>query len=232
MTTDTLTITDNRTGTSYEVPIHYGTYPDYGAAINALELRQIKASEDDFGLLTYDPGFTNTASCRSSITFVDGEKGILRYRGYPIEQLAAESNYLETAYLILHGELPDSTQLHEWACDITHHTIIHENIKKFMDGFHHDAHPMGMLISTLGAMSTFYPEARMLWRWHADVPANCVGRPRQRRGYRGHGVRALLWRLLLRKRNADSQDSRAGNQQCGDCGACGTTTVIACFRWR
>ncbi len=162
MTTDTLTITDNRTGTSYEVPIHYGTYPDYGAAINALELRQIKASEDDFGLLTYDPGFTNTASCRSSITFVDGEKGILRYRGYPIEQLAAESNYLETAYLILHGELPDSTQLHEWACDITHHSIIHENIKKFMDGFHHDAHPMGMLISTLGAMSTFYPEAKIV----------------------------------------------------------------------
>ncbi len=160
MVTESLTITDNRTGKSYEIPIHYGTYPDYGAAINALELRQIKASEEDFGLLTYDSGFTNTASCRSSITFLDGEKGILRYRGYPIEQLAEKSSYLETAYLLLYGELPDSAQLLEWVHDITYHTIIHENIKKFMDGFHHDAHPMGMLIGTVGAMSTFYPDAK------------------------------------------------------------------------
>ena len=160
MANDSLTITDNRTGNSYELPVHYGTYPEYGAAINALELRQIKVSEDDFGLLTYDPGFTNTESCKSSITFIDGEKGILRYRGYPIEQLAAESNFLETAYLLLHGELPDSPQLQEWVSDITHHTIVHENIKKHMDGFHYDAHPMGMLISTLGALSTFYPRSR------------------------------------------------------------------------
>ena len=159
MATNSLTITDNRTGKHYEIPIHYGTYPEYGAAINALELRQIKTSEDDFGLLTYDPGFTNTASCKSSITFVDGERGILRYRGYPISQLAEQSTYLETAYLLLNGELPNSAQLEEWIHDVTHHTIIHEKIKKFMDGFHYDAHPMGMLIGTVGALSTFYPEA-------------------------------------------------------------------------
>ena len=160
MATNSLTITDNRTGKHYEIPIHYGTYPEYGAAINALELRQIKTSEDDFGLLTYDPGFTNTASCKSSITFVDGERGILRYGGYPISQLAEQSTYLETAYLLLNGELPNSAQLEEWIHDVTHHTIIHEKIKKFMDGFHYDAHPMGMLIGTVGALSTFYPEAR------------------------------------------------------------------------
>ena len=159
MATNSLTITDNRTGKHYEIPIHYGTYPEYGAAINALELRQIKTSEDDFGLLTYDPGFTNTASCKSSITFVDGERGILRYGGYPISQLAEQSTYLETAYLLLNGELPNSAQLEEWIHDVTHHTIIHEKIKKFMDGFHYDAHPMGMLIGTVGALSTFYPEA-------------------------------------------------------------------------
>ena len=123
MTAESLTITDNRTGESYEISIRYGTYPGYGAAINALDLRQIKTSDEDFGLLTYDPGFTNTASCRSSITFVDGEKGILRYRGYPIEQLAEQSTYLETAYLLLYGELPNSTQLEEWTSNITYHTI-------------------------------------------------------------------------------------------------------------
>ena len=148
-----LTITDNRTGKSYEVPIEHGT-------IRAMDLRKIKVSEDEFGLMSYDPAFMNTASCRSTITFIDGEKGILRYRGYPIEQLSEHSTYLETAYLILYGELPTSAQLSEWTWQITHHTWIHENLKKFMDGFHHDAHPMGMLVSTVAALSTFYPEAK------------------------------------------------------------------------
>jgi citrate synthase len=151
--TDTLTITDNRTGRSYEVPIADG-------AIRATDLRQIKVSDDDFGMLSYDPGFKNTASCRSEITFIDGDKGILRYRGYPIEQLAAHSDFLEVAYLLLHGELPTAAEYETWVHDITHHTFIHENIKKFIDGFHHDAHPMGILVSTVGALSTFYPEAK------------------------------------------------------------------------
>jgi citrate synthase len=160
MGNDNLTITDNRTGKTYEIPILYGTYPTYGAAIPAVDLRQIRVSDEDFGLLTYDPGFTNTASCRSGITFVDGERGILRYRGYPIEQLAERSTYLETAYLLLRGELPDKTELNEWTDEITHHTMIHENVKKFMDGFRYDAHPMGVLIATVGALSTFYAEAK------------------------------------------------------------------------
>ncbi len=160
MNPDTLTITDNRTGRAYAVPIIYGTYPTYGAAIRAADLRQIKVSEDDFGLMTYDPAFLNTASTRSRITFIDGERGILRYRGYPIEQLAAQSGYLETAYLLLSGELPTRGQLEEWTWEVKHHTILHESIKKFLDGFHHDAHPMGMLISTVAALSTFYPEAQ------------------------------------------------------------------------
>lgn len=159
MGTDTLTITDNRTGKTYELPILYGTYPTYGASIKAADLRQIQVSEDDFGLMAYDPGFVNTASTRSRVTFIDGERGILRYRGYPIEQLAAQSTYLETAYLLLKGELPTAGQLDEWVGEITHHTMIHESIKKFLDGFHYDAHPMGMLIGTVGALSTFYPEA-------------------------------------------------------------------------
>ncbi len=157
---DSLTITDNRTGKIFEIPIHYGTYATYGATINASDLRQIKASEDDFGLLTYDPGFGNTASCRSTITFIDGEQGILRYRGYPIDELASASTYLETAYLLLNGELPTNKELDEWIWDITHHTMLHENIKKFIDGFRYDAHPMGMLVSTVGALSTFYPGAK------------------------------------------------------------------------
>jgi len=180
MAKDTLTIIDNRTGKQYEIPILYGTYPTYGAAIRAADLRQIKASDDDFGLMTYDPAFMNTASCKSKITFIDGDKGILRYRGYPIEQLAEKSSYLEVAYLILYGELPTKAQLDEWVWNITHHTFIHENIKKFMDGFHHDAHPMGMLVSTVGALSTFYPDARDIhnpesrkkqtWRLIAKMP--------------------------------------------------------------
>ena len=160
MAKDTLTIIDNRTGKTYELPILYGTYPTSGAAIRASDLRQIRVSEDDFGLLSYDPGFMNTASCKSAITFVDGERGILRYRGYPIEELAERSTYLETAYLILHGELPTRKELDEWVYHITHHTMIHENIKKFMDSFHYDAHPMGILLGTVGALSTFYPDAK------------------------------------------------------------------------
>ena len=156
MSADTLTITDNRNGRQYQIPIEDGT-------IRAMDLRQIKASNDDFGLMSYDPAFTNTASCKSRITFIDGDKGILRYRGYPIEQFAERSSYLEVAYLILHGELPTEAQLKEWTWHITHHTFIHENIKKFMDGFHYDAHPMGMLIGTVGALSTFYPDAKQIF---------------------------------------------------------------------
>jgi len=153
---DTLTIKDNRTNKTYEVPIVHG-------AVKAMDLRQIKVAEDDFGLMTYDPAFMNTASCQSRITFIDGDKGILRYRGYPIEQLAERSNYLEVAYLLIHGELPTEKQLKDWTFNITHHTLLHENTKKFMEGFHHDAHPMGMLVSTVGALSTFYPDARQIF---------------------------------------------------------------------
>jgi citrate synthase len=160
MSADTLTITDNRTGKQYEIPILHGTYPKYGSAIPAAELRKIKLADDDFGLMSYDPGFTNTASCKSSITFIDGERGILRYRGYPIEELAGRVGYLAVAYLILHGELPNAHELAEWRRQIMQHALLHENTKKFMDGFHHDAHPMGMLVSTVAALSTFYPDAK------------------------------------------------------------------------
>jgi citrate synthase len=150
---EALTIVDCRTGKSYDVPVQDGT-------IRAIDLRQIKVSPDDFGLMSYDPAFLNTASCRSRITFIDGDKGILRYRGYPIEQLAERSTYLEVAYLLLHGELPSKTEYDEWVHNITFHTMIQESLKTFMDGFNHDAHPMGMLIATVAAMSTFYPGAR------------------------------------------------------------------------
>jgi citrate synthase len=163
MNKNTLTVIDNRTGKSYQIPIFEGTNPTYGAAILAPDLRQIKTSEDDFGLMSYDPAFMNTASCQSRITFVDGEKGILRYRGYPIEELAEKGTYLETAYLILYGELPAEMRLKEWVQNITFHTMIHENIKKFMDGFHYDAHPMGMLVSTVAALSTFYTDAKNIF---------------------------------------------------------------------
>jgi citrate synthase len=153
MPKETLTITDNRTGKTYELPIQHGT-------IKAMDLRQIRTSTEDFGLMTYDPGFTNTASCRSKITFIDGDKGVLWYRGYPIEQLAEQSTFLETAYLILYGELPSKYELDKWVWNITHHTMIHENIKKFIDGFHYDAHPMGILVSTVAGLSTFYPDAK------------------------------------------------------------------------
>jgi citrate synthase len=157
---DSLSITDNRTGRQYELPIQYGTYPKYGAAISGVDLRQIKASDDDFGLLSYDPAFMNTASCKSAITFIDGDRGILRYRGYEINELATKSNFLEVAYLLLNGNLPTKDQLDDWVHRITYSTLFHENIKKFIDGFHHDAHPMGMLVSTVAALSTFYPEAK------------------------------------------------------------------------
>jgi citrate synthase len=153
---ETLTLTDNRTGKSYEVPITHDT-------IRASDLRQIKVNPGDFGLMSYDPAFSNTASCISKITYIDGDRGILRYRGYPIEELAQKSTYLETAYLILHGELPTAGQLSDWIFHITHHTFIHESIKKFLDGFHYDAHPMGMLISTIAALSTFYPDAKHIF---------------------------------------------------------------------
>jgi citrate synthase len=155
MASDTLTIIDNRTGKKYDIPVQNG-------AIKATDLFQIKVSEDD-GLVSYDPGFMNTASCYSKITYIDGDKGILRYRGYPIEQLAEESTYLETAYLILYGELPGKSELAEWIGNITIHSIIHENIKKHIDGFHHDAHPMGILVSTVAALSTFYPDAKKIF---------------------------------------------------------------------
>jgi citrate synthase len=151
--TDTLTVVDNRTGKKYELPVHNGT-------IRAMDLRQIKTGADDFGLMTYDPAFMNTANCRSAITYIDGDHGILLYRGYPIEQLAEESDYLETAYLILFGELPTAAQMQAWTREITLHTMLHENIKKLMEGFQYDAHPMAIFLSTVGAMSSFYPEAK------------------------------------------------------------------------
>ncbi len=153
---DTLTIVDNRTGKKYDLPIQDGT-------IRAMDLRQIKTGPEDFGLMTYDPAFMNTANCRSAITYIDGDKGILLYRGYPIEQLAEDSDFLETAYLILFGELPGATQYQTWVRDITYHTMLHENIKKFMEGFRYDAHPMGIFLSTVGALSTLNPDAKAIF---------------------------------------------------------------------
>jgi len=155
MSKNSLTVTDNRTGRSYDVPINEG-------AVRAMEFRDIKVDEQDFGLLVYDPGFTNTASCRSAITRIDGEAGVLEHRGYPIEQLAERSTYLETAYLLVHGELPTQKQLDDWRTEITCHTYLHENVKKFMEGFQYDAHPMGMLVSTVAGMSTFYRDSKSI----------------------------------------------------------------------
>ena len=152
---DTLTITDNRTGQTYEVEITDGT-------VKAMDLRQVKVSDDDFGLMAYDPAFTNTASCRSAITYIDGEAGILQHRGYSIEQLCEHSSYLEVAYLLVFGELPTEAQLERWVFDITHHTFVHEDIKQFLQGFRYDAHPMGMLLASVGALSTFYPDAKQI----------------------------------------------------------------------
>src|SRR5882672_7192226 len=162
MSSNTLTITDNRSGKQYEVAIEDNT-------IKAMDLRQIKVEADDFGLMTYDPAFMNTASCKSRITYIDGDKGILEYRGYPIDQLAEKSTYLEVAYLLLNGELPTAEQLKSWTHNITYHTFINENIKKVIDGFHYNAHPMGMFEAMLGALSTFYPDAKDIFnvecRW-------------------------------------------------------------------
>jgi citrate synthase len=153
MDQETLTIIDNRTNQSYTIPISHGS-------IRAMDLRQIKCGADDFGLMTYDPAFMNTASCQSAVTYLDGDQGILRYRGYPIEQLAENCSFMEVAYLLLNGELPTADELDTWCAEIQRHTMVHENVKKFMDGFHHDAHPMGMLMSTVAALSTFYPDAK------------------------------------------------------------------------
>jgi citrate synthase len=158
--TDSLSVTDNRTGKTYEFPVSEGT-------IKATDLRKIKISDDDFGLMTYDPAYMNTASCRSAITFIDGDKGILRYRGYPIDQLAEKSTFLEVAYLLAEGELPNKAQLDKWTNDIRYHTYVHTNVIKFLEGFRYDAHPMGMLLGAVGALSTFYPDAK-----HIDDPAN------------------------------------------------------------
>ncbi len=153
---DSLTVRDNRTGTEYDVPILDGT-------VRASDLAQIRIKEDEPGIAVYDPGFVNTASCRSAITFIDGDKGILEYRGYPIEQLAEKSSYLEVAYLLVHGELPTKEQFEAWEHQITFHTFVHENVKSFMEGFRYDAHPMGMLLASVGALSTFYPESRNIF---------------------------------------------------------------------
>lgn len=153
MAKNTLSVTDNRTGKTYELPIENDT-------IKATDLRQIRVKDEDFGMMSYDPAFGNTASCKSRVTFIDGEKGILRYRGYPIEELAKKSTFLEVAYLLIHGELPNKSEYDSWVHDITHHTYVHENIRKLMDGFRYDAHPMGMLLATVGALSTFYPDAK------------------------------------------------------------------------
>jgi citrate synthase len=153
--TDSLTVTDNRTGRTFELPIVDDT-------IKAMDLRQIKVHEDDFGMMAFDPAFTNTAACRSSITYIDGEAGILQHRGIPIEQLCEKSTFLEVAYLLVFGELPTRPQLEQWVHDVTHHTFVHEDIKKFLTGFRYDAHPMGMLLASVGALSTFYPDAKNL----------------------------------------------------------------------
>ena len=182
---ETLTITDNRTGRSFDTQIEDG-------AIRATALREVKLTEEDFGLMSYDPAFLNTASVRSAITFIDGDRGILRYRGYPIEQLAEQSTYLETAYLLLFGELPTNAELARWSDEITHHTFLHENVKTLMEGFRYDAHPMGMLVSVLAALSTFYPEAsqvddpevrmRQVVRLIAKVPTIAAWSYRHSRG--------------------------------------------------
>jgi len=156
VTEQSLTVRDNRTGKDFDLAITDGT-------IRAADLKQISASDGDGGLATYDPGFVNTASCRSSVTFIDGDKGILEYRGYPIEQLAEQSNYLEVAYLLVNGKLPNKAEYEAWAHDVTYHTFVHENLKTFMQGFRYDAHPMGMLLASVGALSTFYPESRNIF---------------------------------------------------------------------
>ena len=168
MDKETLSLSDNRTGKSCEVPLFKGT-------LRAMDLRQFKTQVDDFGMMTYDPAFMNTASCQSAVTFIDGDKGILRYRGYPIEQLAEHCTFLEVAYLILFGELPTAAQLAEWTNKITHHTMLIETTKKFLEGFRYDAHPMGMFISSVAALSTIYSEARRCARSRGSQPCRFSG---------------------------------------------------------
>jgi citrate synthase len=185
MTENTLTITDNRTGRTYEIPVQNDT-------IRALDLRQIKVHDDDFGMMSYDPAYTNTASCSSRITFLDGEEGVLRYRGYPIEQLAEQSSFLEVAYLLIYGELPDTQQLEHWKERVMHHTFLHENLAKLMQSFRYDAHPMGMLIGTIAAMSTLHPDAKdihdkqsrqkQIWRLLGKLPTVAAFAYRRRIG--------------------------------------------------
>lgn len=185
MSKNTLTVTDNRTGKSYEMPIDQET-------ISALEFRKIRQAEQDFGLMAYDPAYTNTASCKSRITYIDGDRGILEYRGYPIEQLAKSTTYLDTAYLLINGELPNQTQLNEFTANIRKHTLVHENAKTFIDGFRYDAHPMGVLVSTVAALSTFYPDAKnvkeaasrrvQMYRLIAKMPTLAAWAYRHRQG--------------------------------------------------
>ena len=219
---ETLTITDNRTGKHYDVPIHDGT-------IKATDLRQVKVTDDEFGMMTYDPAFMNTAACKSRITYIDGDKGVLLYRGYPIEQLAEGSDFLETAWLILFGELPTSAEYQTWTRQITMHTMLHTNIAKLMEGFRHDAHPMGMFISTVGALSTFYPDAKNIFsqesrrlqtiRLIAKVPSiaayafrHSIGRPFNQPdndlGYAGNFL-SMLFRMTELKYQANPVLERA-----------------------
>jgi len=222
MKNELLGILDKRTEAYYEIPL-------YKDAVRAMDLRQIKAGSADFGVMSYDPAFLNTASCQSAITFIDGDNGILRYRGYPIEQLAEKCNFLEVAYLILFGELPNQTELNDWVAQITHHTMIHEKTKKFLEGFSHDAHPMGMFISTLAALSTIYPESRnvhdpevrrlQMYRLIGKVPTIAAYTYRHSLGYPyvypdnelsyTENFMNMLWRMVEPKYHANAALARA-----------------------
>ncbi|MDO8612167.1 MAG: citrate synthase [Dehalococcoidia bacterium] len=222
MVRDTLSVTDNRTGAAYEIPISDGT-------VRAIDFRQMTAGDGDFGLMVYDPAFTNTASCRSAVTYIDGDRGILEYAGYPIEQLAEQSTFLETAYLLVYGELPTRAQLDEWTHNITYHTYVHESIKKFMESFQHDAHPMGMLVGTIAALSTFYPDAKdvddpesrekQTWRLIAKMPTMAAFAYRHSLGlpyvypdndlsYTGNFL-SMLWKMAEPKYRLDPVLERA-----------------------
>jgi len=222
MARDTLSVTDNRTGAAYEIPISDGT-------VRAIDFRQMTAGDGDFGLMLYDPAFTNTASCRSAVTYIDGDRGVLEYAGYPIEQLAEQSTFLETAYLLLYGELPTREQLGEWTHNITYHTYVHESIKKFMESFQHDAHPMGMLVGTIAALSTFYPDAKdvddpesrekQTWRLIAKMPTMAAFAYRHSLGlpyvypdndlsYTGNFL-SMLWKMAEPKYRLDPVLERA-----------------------
>jgi citrate synthase len=222
MENEVLSIVDKRTGKTYEIPISKGT-------IRAMDLRKIKTGPEDFGLMTYDPAFMNTASCQSAITFIDGDKGILRYRGYPIDQLAEKCSFLEVAYLVLNGELPTAAELKDFVSNVTLHTMLHENTKKFLEGFRHDAHPMGMFISTVAALSTIYPEARnvhdpevrklQIYRLIGKVPTIAAYTYRHSLGYPyvypdndlsyTENFMNMLWRMVEPKYQANKVLARA-----------------------